>query len=231
MGTSCTQHPPGDSLATLVSLTSRHVPSDAGGISRSCDGEVVTLASTHAVVDEADRLQTHLEDGPAVSPDWPSAQLVVDCHDGSGPWPAWTQALLGIGISRVLSTQILAPTGALGALTLYYTRPAPVADHQLELAMTLAQQAATQIDQAQTITQLTTALDTRTCIGQAQGILMERYSITPGQAFDALRRFSQDTNTKLRDVADELIAHGRLPGDVTPRPRHPRPAPPVARRS
>jgi len=62
------------------------------------------------------------------------------------------------------------------------------------------------------IRQLHTALDSRDVIGQAKGILMERYRLTPDGAFALLARASQDTNVKLREVADELCRTGTLPG-------------------
>jgi AmiR/NasT family two-component response regulator len=58
---------------------------------------------------------------------------------------------------------------------------------------------------------LRTAVSTREVIGQAQGILMERFRITSDMAFRLLVRASQDTNRKLRDIADELTSTGQLP--------------------
>jgi AmiR/NasT family two-component response regulator len=49
-------------------------------------------------------------------------------------------------------------------------------------------------------------------IEQAKGILMERYKITEDRAFAVLTRASQQRNIKLRDVADELVRTGSLPG-------------------
>jgi AmiR/NasT family two-component response regulator len=48
-------------------------------------------------------------------------------------------------------------------------------------------------------------------IGQAQGILMERERVTADQAFDILRRASQDLNVRLNEVARTLIATGERP--------------------
>jgi AmiR/NasT family two-component response regulator len=53
-------------------------------------------------------------------------------------------------------------------------------------------------------------METRDLIGQAKGILMERHRVTGDQAFKLLVRASQATNTKLRDIADELVATGEL---------------------
>ena len=53
--------------------------------------------------------------------------------------------------------------------------------------------------------QLRTARDTNRRIGMAMGILMNQLHIDDQQAFDALRRTSQNTNRKLRDVAEDVI--------------------------
>jgi AmiR/NasT family two-component response regulator len=54
------------------------------------------------------------------------------------------------------------------------------------------------------------ALDRRDVIGQAKGILMERYKIDGSQAFDLLVFASQQTHQKLRDIAEEVATTGEL---------------------
>jgi AmiR/NasT family two-component response regulator len=53
--------------------------------------------------------------------------------------------------------------------------------------------------------QLNQALSSRKVIGQAVGILMERYQIDQDRAFHFLMRVSSTSNIKLRDVAHELV--------------------------
>ena len=53
--------------------------------------------------------------------------------------------------------------------------------------------------------QLQEALKSRDVIGQAKGVLMERRGLDSDEAFDVLRRTSQDLNVKLRDVAETLV--------------------------
>jgi hypothetical protein len=52
---------------------------------------------------------------------------------------------------------------------------------------------------------MSAAVDVRKLVGQAMGILMERYGVDGDRAFAILKRYSRDTNTKLRDVAQQLI--------------------------
>jgi AmiR/NasT family two-component response regulator len=61
------------------------------------------------------------------------------------------------------------------------------------------------------IDQRATAMHSRTVIGQAQGILMERFGLDADRAFDYLRRTSMTTNRKLSVVAEELVRTRRLP--------------------
>jgi GAF domain-containing protein len=72
---------------------------------------------------------------------------------------------------------------------------------------------------------LQAALESRPVIEQAKGVLIERYKLTPDQAFHLLAQASMTTNTKLRDVADHLVHTGELP--TVPRRTSTRP---VARR-
>jgi hypothetical protein len=60
--------------------------------------------------------------------------------------------------------------------------------------------------------ELREALMSRDVIGQAKGMLMERLKVTPDDAFDMLRRASQQLNVKLREIAETLTETGRLNG-------------------
>lgn len=55
------------------------------------------------------------------------------------------------------------------------------------------------------IAQLHRALDTRDIIGQAKGMVMERFEVDAASAFDLLVRLSQTSNTSLADLARRLV--------------------------
>ena len=61
-------------------------------------------------------------------------------------------------------------------------------------------------------THLMEALESRTVIGEAVGIMMERYGLDADTALGALKRVSQQRNVKVRDLAAELVATGRVDG-------------------
>ena len=74
------------------------------------------------------------------------------------------------------------------------------------VAMAAAQQAET----------LGIAMDARTVIGQAQGILMERYDIDAERAFAVLKRISSTSNVKLHEIAERLVVERTLPKPPQP---------------
>ena len=67
---------------------------------------------------------------------------------------------------------------------------------------------------AQHESDLRQAINSHRAIGQAVGILLERYRITPAQAFDRLRQASQSRNTKLRELAAKVVDTGQDPEDA-----------------
>ena len=80
----------------------------------------------------------------------------------------------------------------------------------------LAAQIAVAVAEEQQTDSLRIGALNRAIIGQAQGILMERYKIDADQAFNVMRRVSQDNNIKLIRVADELVRTRRTPGVAAP---------------
>lgn len=64
---------------------------------------------------------------------------------------------------------------------------------------------------ADRVANLRVAVESHRLVGQATGILVERYRLLPGQAFERLRRASQHRNLKLRDLARRVIETGADP--------------------
>ncbi len=99
----------------------------------------------------------------------------------------------------------------IGTLDLYAARPAavdPVAARNAEL---VAAHASVLLSALTTRLNLEKAISTRTLIGQAQGVLMHRYGLTPRGAFDLLRRISQQRNIRIAVLAESLVTGGTVP--------------------
>jgi hypothetical protein len=70
------------------------------------------------------------------------------------------------------------------------------------------------------IGRLQARLETLPTIEQAKGIIMARSGVSSDEAFDILRRASQRTNVKLRDLAADIVTRAGRPGGF-PRPASP----------
>jgi GAF domain-containing protein len=202
---------PGDISVTLQALTACAIDTvegaDFASISvRHRDGRLETLAPTDPVVRRVDELQFALSEGPcydAVEGDSISASQDL-AHDDS--WPAYGPQVAALGIRSQLGIRLATDGGWRVALNLYAKRPRAFDNDTIEVAELFADQAAVAMGFVRTVQTLNKALATRQAIGQAVGILMERYTMDAERAFAFLVRASQTSNMKLRDVADEIVA-------------------------
>ncbi|MBN9735875.1 ANTAR domain-containing protein [Pseudonocardia sp. P1] len=169
-------------------------------------GVVRAAAPSSEVVRELDELQNELGEGPCLDSIWQAERtLVEDMSQAVGRWPRWAAAAHGRGIGTLMSFQLFARDGSAGALNLYAATPGVFDDGTADTGSLFASQAALVLHGAQRIAHLNTALVTRDVIGQAKGILMERFQISSDRAFTLLVRSSQDTNMRLVDVATWLV--------------------------
>lgn len=83
------------------------------------------------------------------------------------------------------------------------------------MAELYATHAATALGRVRKETALVSAIGTRGLVGQAIGIVMERHKIGSNRAFEHLVRVSQTTNTKLRDLATQIVSGSRDFGGPT----------------
>ena len=108
-----------------------------------------------------------------------------------------------------------------GALSLYCGTGCRFDADDVAVAQALAGHLSVVMAAEKQIDQLGLALHNRNIIGQAQGVLMERYDMTADQAFDYLRRISSNTNMKVAIVAAEIARTRRIPDASDGRPGRP----------
>jgi hypothetical protein len=126
-------------------------------------------------------------------------------------WPAWAKRVRELGVRSVLDVPMNVSRRTVGVLGLYSTRIDAFDTDDEAISQILARHAAVALASARHEEALAKAVDARKLVGQAMGILMERYRIDGDQAFAVLRRYSQSTNTKLHLIAQELIDTRTLP--------------------
>lgn len=176
--------------------------------------EVETPASSDARAARADALQYETGEGPCLDAIWEQETFQIDDLAADQHYPRWARAVAEqTGIRSSLSLQLFTDRehSSLGALNLYSLQPRAFDAETRGEGLAFAAHAAVALHRAQTEEHLRSAMATRTMIGQAEGILMERLKITADQAFAVLSRLSQERNEKLRDVARRLVETGDIP--------------------
>ncbi len=137
--------------------------------------------------------------------------VLINSTSDETRWPDWSAKLDGLGIRSALLVPLTVNDGTLGALSLYSDRRDAFSRDDEAVARILARHVSVAIATARHEQNLALAIDARKLVGQAMGILMERHNLDADTAFAVLRRYSQDSNTKLRDVAQQVIETRKLP--------------------
>lgn len=197
-----------DTLQTIAEVARDSIPGfDHVGISTlEKKGKVTTRAFTGDLVLRLDELQYDLSEGPCVETlrdhDVVSAPSIK--HDQR--WPRYVPRAVAYGLRSQLAVRLyLDDEGTLGGINLYSTTSDEVHRDAPALADLFAAHAAVALGYALERQTLNEALQSRKVIGQALGILMERYGMNEDRAFAFLVRASSHANVKLRAIAQELV--------------------------
>jgi hypothetical protein len=201
---------PGDLESTLNSITRAAVDvlpgvDHASFSMRHPDGTLDSYAVTDEIIVQLDERQFELREGPCYDGATQnafavSADLLVDPR-----YPRYGPFAASLGIRTQAGVRLFENPKTVGALNLFGREVGALEDAE-QLSRLFAHQAAVALAYSIEIQGLNDALRSRTRIGQAVGIIMERYKLPEQQAFAFLTRLSQQGNIKLRRIADELVA-------------------------
>jgi GAF domain-containing protein len=202
-------------LEIVVNISLSAVPG-VGGASISLvvsDGDLLQTSNASSTqIRTIDEGQYEDGDGPCIEAIRTSTEVRITMP--TGRWPTFTERALAGGVTSVLSLPLKVRDQTIGALNLYSTREGPVDEAGARVARALAEQAAVVLANAAALARaeltaehLQEALKSRDLIGQAKGILMAREGVGADEAFDLLRRASQRTGRKLRDIAMDIATN------------------------
>jgi len=171
------------------------------------NGRPETLATTSDLVQELDDLQYDLDEGPCVDAIRGKPIVPVPHMRHEQRWPRYVpEAVRRTGLRSQLALHLfLNQEGTVGGLNLYSTLSDDIVDDDIGLGELFATHAALALGHARDVENLNRAIEHRTKIGQAVGVLMERFGMEEHAAFAYLARTSSDTNVKLRDVAMRIV--------------------------
>lgn len=175
--------------------------------------EVRTVSATDDLPHAVDQVQYDTGQGPCLAALYLNRTVSVPDLAAEARWPLFAARARVLGVGSMLSFQLFVTGDDLGALNLYSPEPHSFDEESLHVGVLFASHAAVALADAQQRDRLVQAIHTRDLIGQAKGILMERHKLTADQAFAVLVRVSQQTNRKLRDLAEQLTSTGELPTD------------------
>jgi GAF domain-containing protein len=198
-----------------VLLATELIPNcDHAGISTVHRNRTIdTPAATDEVARRGDELQYALDEGPCLDAIWHYDTVISANLAEEDRWTRWAPRVAAeLNVRSMLCLRLFTSAELLGALNLYSKDIDAFDEDDAYTGTYLAAQIAVQVAETQESEGLRISALNRAVIGQAQGILMERYNIEPEKAFNVLRRVSQDNNTKLIRVADELVRTRRTPG-------------------
>lgn len=184
----------------------------AAGITMVESHQFVTAAATSASVEYLDHIQYQTGDGPCVAATREDG--IVRCYDLSreSRWPQFAKAAVDRGFRALLSFQLFDQDDNNSALNVYSDAPDSWPPDAEDVGTILAAHAALAIRAKRKEANLKIALSSRDIIGQAKGILMERFRLDADHAFQLLVAISQHSHRKLRDVAEELCLTGDVAG-------------------
>ncbi len=196
-----------ETLAAIVQAAKTAVPGfDHAGISiRHADGRIETLALTDQLVQDLDDEQYRLDQGPCVDAIRGGEVVVVERASHDHRWPDYMPAAVERGLRAQLAICLEVDGKSFGGLNLYSTTTSEVDPEAVHVAHLFATHAALALGWVRHDEQLNQALVTRKMIGQAIGIIVERYRIDEDRAFHFLLRTSSHGNIKLREVARGVV--------------------------
>ncbi|MFN6550209.1 GAF and ANTAR domain-containing protein [Mycolicibacterium septicum] len=179
---------------------------DTAGILLVGDGgKWDSIAGTSDLPYRLDELQMTYQEGPCMEAALGDTVVRTDDFREELRWPSYSKVAAEIGVLSGLSFKLYTADRTAGALNLFGFQPREWDTESETIGTVLAAHAAAALLANRHSEQLTSALTTRDRIGQAKGIIMERYQVDDVRAFEMLRRLSQDSNTKLVDIAQQVI--------------------------
>jgi GAF domain-containing protein len=182
------------------------------GVMLTLRGSREIAAVTDPLVSDLYQLQCEIGEGPVLTALTEGVSVYVPEVKIETRWPAWTARVTQYRVGSALYVPMWASDQLIGVLSLFNTRPNAFSADDEAIAHILARHASVAVASARDDETMAAAVDARKLVGQAMGILMERFDLDETRAFEILKRYSQQHNTKLRDVAQELIDTRKLRG-------------------
>lgn len=196
-----------DILATVTATAVELIPGadTAGVLLIRANGKFESVGDVTELPAKLDALQHDLEEGPCAQAALADTIVRTDDFRSETRWPSYAPAAVELGVLSGLSFKLFTAERTAGALNLFAFQPHAFDTEAETVGAVLAAHAAAAIMAGRHDQQMQAALASRDRIGQAKGIIMERYAVDEVRAFEMLRVLSQEGNDKLVDIAHRVI--------------------------
>jgi GAF domain-containing protein len=179
-------------------------------------GDLELLTATSHQVAEIEIFQIQQDTGPCVEAIRSGAPISSDRHDDlEVRWPRIGAAIISAGYQAVHAYPLRWRGRTLGALNVFHASGTPAGADAGLLGQALADIATAVIVQsadlsAEQITErIQQALQARTVIEQAKGVLAYTRNLDTAAAYDLLRRLADDHDATITDIATGIIIRAR----------------------
>jgi hypothetical protein len=169
-----------------------------------------SIGATSQTATEVSDAQKRTGQGPCLEA--ASHDCIIRCADlhQESRWPAFCEAATASGIAGLMSFQLYTHDTRKAALNLYGGTPFGFGPDDEAIGAMLATQAANAFIAYDKELQFRSALVSRDIIGQAKGMLMQRFDIDAVLAFEVLTVLSQKNNTPIAEVATDMVTRRLL---------------------
>jgi GAF domain-containing protein len=207
-------HSLADVMEKVAALAKRTIPGASEVSVTLLDrGNASTVAFTGQLAIDLDERQYAKGHGPCLDCIEGGEPIRIDSMSTEQRWADWTSEASTHGAGSSMSIPVPVQREVSAALNVYGVEEQAFDDDAAELALTFAAYAGVALAnmhlyeaQGQVAEQLQAAMQSRAVIEQAKGILMGERRCNADEAFNILVRLSQETNRKLREVAEALVA-------------------------
>jgi transcriptional regulator with GAF, ATPase, and Fis domain len=199
-----------DLLGQIAEFAADAIPRvDGAGVALIDEGKSLptlqTASATAEFVHEIHAVQyVELREGPCIT--------CMQTLGADSRWPRFGGRVARMGVHSALSLPLIVGEQVIGAINCYANSQDAFGEHAVQLGTQFAEPAAVSIYNAELLAgarahvdRLQQALDNRTVIDQAVGIIRSRSGASAEVAFSRLVQMSQTGNVKLRVVAARLV--------------------------
>lgn len=185
-------------------------------------GQLKCVSASSRQIVEMEAVQEGAQEGPCIKAFLSQRPVLVDDIAALDRWPDYRAAAGRLGLGAVVGYPLSYDGIWFGALNLYAATPRTWPEEDIDTIKVFADMATaylirnSRLAEAEVVMgQLQSALDSRVIIEQAKGVLANEHGITTDRAFAAIRRFSQNNNIQLSEVARSVVDDGlKVPPDA-----------------